>query len=214
VRWLPLIVLVLAACEPIRTPVAQPLNPLQAPSPLAMPQAREVARAPQVADDHAVYLPIVRNQAAESLDACGLNEQAQRMADLFLNDPGQMRPVMRCDPILAQVAQARAEDMARNDYFGHTDPDGHGPNWHVEQAGYRLPSFYDQSPTGNNIESIAGGFLDPDEAWAGLLNSPRHRTHLLGIDPFFREQTDYGFGYYRLYGSRYQYYFVYITARH
>lgn len=39
---------------------------------------------------------------------------------------------------LAKVAEERAKDMARRNYFDHTDPSGYGPNYHINKAGYYL----------------------------------------------------------------------------
>jgi len=157
---------------------------------------------------HTVYLPLV------SMDvACQLSDAEQALADLLLNDPNQQRETMQCDPILAQVARERAIDMGTRDYFSHKTPDGYGPNFLVQQAGYILPGYYDQSDDGNNIESICCGSSTPLSAWNRLMGSEGHRTHLLGLDPFFAAQTDYGIGYAYVPDSRYGDYWVIITAR-
>jgi uncharacterized protein YkwD len=128
-------------------------------------------------------------------------------------DPGQKRPSLTCNLILSQVAHARAVDMGTRGYFNHVNPDGYGPNYLVRQAGYILPSYYDSSPSGNNIESIAAGYATADAAWAGWMNSTPHRTHLLGLNPFFAEQIDYGIGYAYISPSPYLNYWVAITAK-
>lgn len=136
------------------------------------------------------------------------------MAEYMRTHPDQERPVLNCDPTLAQVARQRAADMATRNYFSHTNPDGFGPNYLVQQAGYRLPSFYDQSLDGNNIESIQAGCPNASDAWSFLMNSTSHRRHLLGLIPFYAEQIDYGIGYAYHPESTYKHYWVIITARH
>jgi uncharacterized protein YkwD len=128
--------------------------------------------------------------------------------------PEQGRATLNCDPILAQVAREKAEDMAGRDYFAHTNPDGYAANYLVEQAGYNLPSFYHDEPDSNNIESLAGGFGNAQLAFDGLLGSSTHRIHILGLNSFFAEQIDYGIGFAYDPDSEYDYYWVIFTARH
>lgn len=39
---------------------------------------------------------------------------------------------------LAEVAEYRAKDMAKRGYFDHVSPEGYGPNYFIEEAGYHL----------------------------------------------------------------------------
>jgi uncharacterized protein YkwD len=145
---------------------------------------------------------------------CTLNAQEQAIADLMHQDPHQQRSLMRCDPILAKVARERAEDMGRRGYFSHINPEGFGPNYLVQQAGYLLPSYYVQSLPANNLETISAGYSAPEATWNGWMKSTAHRTHLLGLDRFWTEQTDYGIGYAYTAGSPYSHYWIVITGRH
>ena len=148
-----------------------------------------------------VYLPLVSIE-----NQCGFNTEEQTFADIMINDPNQQRAFLVCDPILAQVARDRAFDIGTRNYFSHTNPDGYGPNYLVQQAGYILPSYYNQTLTGNNIEPICGGSSTASDAWNAMMGSNGHRSHLLGLDPFFAEQTDYGIGYDHIPGSIYGHY--------
>ncbi len=125
---------------------------------------------------------------------------------------GQRRPFLVLDPLLEQVARAKAADLANRDYFDHTNPDGCGPNWLVEQAGYPLPEHYDHSRDGNNIESLAAGYASAGDTWDGWMDSSGHRQHLLATHPFYAEQTHVGIGYVNRPGSRYTHYWVVLTA--
>ncbi|MDP9291235.1 MAG: CAP domain-containing protein, partial [Verrucomicrobiota bacterium] len=149
---------------------------------------------------------------AVSADGWSLNEQEQAIANHLVNDPGQLRPFLRLDPILAQVARERAADMATRDYFSHTNPDGKAANYLVRQAGYVLPDWWPTDPTANYIESIAGGRAAPDATWTDWMNSPPHKTHILGLDPFYAAETSYGIGYAYDANSTYKHYWVIITA--
>ena len=141
-----------------------------------------------------------------------LNSQEQRVATLLTNASGQQRPFVQVDPILSRVARARAADMARRHYFAHVNPDGHGPNYLVREAGYTLPASYDQSPSANSIESAAAGDTSADGAWSTWMGSAPHKKHLLGQDPFYAAQTSLGVGYYYDANSEYQHYWVVLTA--
>jgi uncharacterized protein YkwD len=150
----------------------------------------------------------------QSEPQCTPNAQEQAIADLMRQDPRQQRSLMRCDSILAKVARERAKDMGRRGYLSHINPEGFGPNHLVRQAGYLLPSFCGQSPSANNIESISAGYSTPEAVWNGWMNSTAHRTHILGLDRFWAEQTDYGIGYAYVAGSPHNHYWVVITGRH
>lgn len=141
-----------------------------------------------------------------------LNDDEQSLGDIIQDSPSQQRDFMACNPILAQVARDRARDMAVRDYFGHTNPDGIGPNTLVRAAGYNLPSFYASSADGNNIESIAAGYRSAEEAFEGWLNSPGHRVHMLGEMDFYKDQVEFGVGYYYSENSTYKHYWVLLSA--
>jgi hypothetical protein len=141
-----------------------------------------------------------------------LNAQEQQIANLLTHASGQQRPFVEVDPILSRVARARAMDLAKRNYFAHVNPDGHGANYLVRQAGYPLPAGYDQSPSGNNIESIAAGDSTAAGAWSLWMGSAPHKRHLLAQDPFYTAQTSLGVGYYYDANSDYKHYWVVITA--
>ncbi|MEK0448561.1 MAG: hypothetical protein RL088_829 [Verrucomicrobiota bacterium] len=143
-----------------------------------------------------------------------LNSQEQAVANLLTTAGGQLRnkSVMRLDPALAAVARARAKDMAVRGYFAHVNPSGKGPNYLVRAAGFPLPAWWGTDPTDNTIESISAGLSSASQTWSSLLDSTPHRTHLLATQTFYRDQTDYGIGYYYDAASQYRHYWVIITA--
>ena len=141
------------------------------------------------------------------------NPRERELGMLLESDPGQRRRRFVFNPVLARVARQRARDMASRNYLEHTDPDGFGANYHVLRAGYRLPGFYDRSPAGNNIESIGGGYESAADAWNGWMGSTGHRTHLLGLESFYREQSEYGVGYAYSPGTGYGHYWAVLIAK-
>ncbi len=138
------------------------------------------------------------------------NSEERAVARLVEKHPQQGRPRMTHDAYLHLVARARAKDMAKRNYFGHTDPDGYAPNRVLNLTGYGLPDTYILS---NNIESItAGTNYTPSRAFQAWLNSPPHRRHILADGQFYEEQSRYGVGYAKSARSRYKHYYVFLSA--
>lgn len=157
----------------------------------------------------AVYLPFLTASAISHTP----NDQELKIAQLMQSAPEQRRAKLRYNPVLAEVARKRAEDMAQRAYVAHVNPDGKGPNYLVRQAGYILPDFYPYTLDANNIESIAAGQPTVEQVWATWLNSAPHRAHILATDPFYAAQIDYGIGYAYNPDSTYVHYWVIITAQ-
>ena len=161
---------------------------------------------------YAIILVAALLFVAPNILAVSPNTQEEAIASLMANDWRQKRETVIVDPILSEVARARARDMADRNYFSHVNPDGVGPNYLVERAGYDLPDWWGGSITANNIESIAAGYTTAQEVWNAWLGSPTHRTHLLGENAFYAEQTAAGFGYAYNANSYYKNYWVVLTA--
>ena len=175
---------------------------------LAGPAVRHTPNLEASPPQFKLYLSSIVQQSA----SCDPSPEEQAVADLMINDPDQERETLTCNPILAQVASERAVDMGVREYFGHVNPDGYGPNYLVEHAGYLLPDYYDQSPIGNNIESIAAGYTSAAAVWEAWMGSEAHRVHLLGLTDFWEDQYEYGVGYAYVEGSPYGHYWVVLTA--
>ena len=144
--------------------------------------------------------------------ACNLNSNEQIIAAMMENNPSQNRQQLICHPILHRVARERAQDMANRGYFYHTNPDGIGPNYLIQSAGYQLPGWWGDELDANFVESIAAGYPNSLTAWVAWMRSPSHRTHLLAVDPFYEEQLNYGIGVVEVPGSEYGSYYVVLTA--
>ena len=142
----------------------------------------------------------------------GGTAKERKMAGLMRGHPKQKRKTLLYNARLTSVARARARDMARRNYFGHVDPDGHGPNWHLTRAGYRLPIEWTAFKNSNQVESILGGKATAKEAFHTLVNSSGHRSHLLAAAPFYENHLRYGVGYAYDPSSTYHHYWVIITA--
>ncbi len=152
--------------------------------------------------------------AASAASASPLANEEQELANCLVRDRGQHRDSrhMVLDPVLTSVARARAADMAKRHYFSHTNPDGNGPNFLARAAGYPLPPSWGRSRGGNFIESISAGHATAEAAWEAWMRSPMHRTHLLAHSSFYRDQTNFGIGFYSDPASPFRRYWVILTA--
>jgi len=155
------------------------------------------------------FILICQNTA---LLAFNPNSAEVELASLLSTHSGQQRSELIFDEILSEVARDRAEDMGNRNYFSHTNPNGLGPNRLVQLAGYGLPGSWGTANTTNYIESITAALPTARQAFNHMLTSQAHRQHLLGEVGFYAQQTRYGIGYAHVPGSRYNYYYVVITA--
>ncbi len=82
---------------------------------------------------------------------------------------------------LTAAAQAKANDMAKRNYWSHMTPDGKQPWTFVQQAGYS----YQKAG-----ENLAYGFDTSSDTVTGWMNSKSHRENLLD-----NAYSEVGFGY-------------------
>lgn len=71
---------------------------------------------------------------------------------------------------LASAAQAKANDMAKRDYWSHVTPDGKQPWTFIDAAGYHYTAAG---------ENLAYGFGTSDEVLTAWMHSPEHRANIL-----------------------------------
>jgi uncharacterized protein YkwD len=71
---------------------------------------------------------------------------------------------------LTCAARVHSLDMATNDYFDHTNQQGNGPGWRLDQAGYAGGAWG---------ENIAAGYPDPVAVVQGWLDSDGHCSNML-----------------------------------
>lgn len=82
--------------------------------------------------------------------------------------------------VLNQAAQAKAQDMANNDYWSHVSPSGVTPWYWMTSAGYSYQTAG---------ENLAYGFSTSADTVTGWMNSPGHRANILNTS-----YKDIGFG--------------------
>ena len=164
--------------------------------------------------------PQALKEAVDYLNAMRANPSVfSKEVGLSLNGISP-RQNLRWNATLAQVAQAKAEDMARNNYFGHVDKKGYGMNYYINKAGYRLPDSWLKEKKNNFCESIAAGPDTPKDGIIQLINDggvkehtkAGHRVDLLGIGDFYKDNVDIGIGWANSPNSTYKTYMVVIIT--
>src|SRR5262249_43474740 len=80
-------------------------------------------------------------------------------------------PGLRGSSLLTRAAQSKANDMIRLQYFAHVSPTGVTPWFWFKQAGYSY------SYAGENL---ALDYASSEDVIAAWLQSPTHRSNLLG----------------------------------
>jgi uncharacterized protein YkwD len=140
--------------------------------------------------------------------------------DLHLNNKLLITQTpLRWNDTLARVAEAKALDMARRNYFNHVNPDGYGINFFINQSGYKLNADWLKDKKENFFESIASGHDSGVEAVKSLIidkgdATKGHRNHLLGITDWDASLYDIGIGFVKCDGGNYQSYICIIIAKH
>ncbi|PIQ22126.1 MAG: hypothetical protein COW65_05055 [Cytophagales bacterium CG18_big_fil_WC_8_21_14_2_50_42_9] len=120
------------------------------------------------------------------------------------------------DTTLARLAQQKADDMAKHNYFSHQDKKGRGMNYYLWKANYPLPANFSKKANDNGVESIAAntegpeGFIQQLIVDQGVRNLG-HRKHLLGLE-HFKENTHVGIGIAYNPKSTYKYYCSILIA--
>jgi uncharacterized protein YkwD len=120
---------------------------------------------------------------------------------------------------LARVAEAKALDMAKRNYFEHVSPEGIGINYLVQQSGYKLNADWLKDKKENFFESLGSGYDSGAEAIKSLIidaeePSKGHRDHLLGIGEWDASLVDIGIGFVRNDGGASSSYTCIIIAKH
>jgi Cysteine-rich secretory protein family len=95
--------------------------------------------------------------------------------DELLSDTNAVRLANSDKPLalntsLSQAAQAKADDMARRDYWSHNTPDGSPPWIFVDAQGYHYQKLG---------ENLATGFADAQTTVNGWMASSEHRRNML-----------------------------------
>lgn len=126
---------------------------------------------------------------------------------------------LRWNDTLAKVAEAKALDMAKRNYFNHVNPEGFGINYYINQSGYKLNADWLKDKKENFFESLGTGHDSGTDAIKSLIidaydAAKGHRDHLLGIGDWDSTLFDIGIGFVKCDGGKYQSYTCIIIAKH
>jgi len=95
------------------------------------------------------------------------------LADTNAARSTKLESALELNPQLTAAAQAKANDMAKRNYWSHVTPDGTQPWAFIQSAGYG----YDAAG-----ENLAYGFGTSDQVVAAWMASPEHRANILNGD--------------------------------
>ena len=95
-------------------------------------------------------------------------------------------PPLTLNTQLLNAAETHSQNMALQDFFGHTGKDGSSFTSRITTTGYKFAD-------GAAAENIGVGYSTPEEVIEGWINSPRHGANIL--NPNLKE---IGIGYYFL----------------
>jgi uncharacterized protein YkwD len=85
-------------------------------------------------------------------------------------------------PKLSEAARAHSQDMAANDFFGHTGSDGSSLATRIQRVGYAFSAA---------AENIAAGYATAQSVVDSWMRSPEHRANILNCS-----LREVGVGYY------------------
>lgn len=132
----------------------------------------------------------------DASELAAIEQSLPELAEVALGLLNSERVRNGCAPLLAQpllngVALAHSRDMARNNYFSHSNLQGQGPGTRATEAGY---------PWMRYAENIAAGYSTAQGVVDGWLASQGHRANLLncaytetGLAVFYEPSSTYLF---------------------
>ena len=135
-------------------------------------------------------VPQMSSESREEREARAQVEAADRVSDLELKVHTGInaerakhgRSPLKWDADLASVARNHSDDMTSRRYFSHDTPEGLDPTDRLHRAGFNCRKGYRYGIAENITIETTLGILDRTaaEAVLGWMNSPGHRTNLLG----------------------------------
>ena len=128
-----------------------------------------------------IYAGIIVGVKIITVAAISLYASFAKVADItpssiisLTNQARQQRNIgtLKSNPLLAQAAESKANDMVAQQYFAHISPTGTTPWAWFKQAGYSYAYAG---------ENLALDFVSGEDVMAAWLKSPTHRSNLLGV---------------------------------
>ena len=141
----------------------------------ATPASRNASRRPQRQTSRADRMVDTADTVSELEQKVHLGINAARVRN-------GVSPQLRWEDQLGEVARAHSEDMTRRGYFAHDSPEGLGPSERIDNSGYNCWKASHYGVAENITIELVSSSIDrmADGAVQSWLNSPGHRTNLLG----------------------------------
>ena len=147
--------------------------------------------------------------ASSKTNACQQDTPAQQLMDMIRHHELQQRPALECSEELNRIAHKKLEVLVVSPEFWH-QAGRMTPNQWLRHHGYDLSISYPF--IGNQVEALAGGEPEPDDAFQAFLKSQSHRNLLLGQDAFFKAQNQIGVAYLKDPDSDFLHYWAVLIA--
>ncbi len=157
-------------------------------------------------------IPQVSSESGEKREVREQVEAAARVSELELKVHAGINAErakhggspLQWDEGLASVARAHSDDMTGRSYFSHDTPEGLDPTDRLHRAGLNCRKGYRYGIAENIAIETTLRSLDrtAEEAVRGWMNSPGHRTNLLGRE-YDRTGVGASFGTWRGYKAVY-----------
>ena len=135
-------------------------------------------------------VPQINAEARHESEARARIEAAARVSELEMKVHSSInaeranngRSPLKWEKRLAAVARSHSDDMTNRGYFSHDTPERLGPSDRIDRSGYSCWKSSHYGVAENIAIETALGSLDRTaaEAVQGWMNSPGHRTNLLG----------------------------------
>ena len=98
----------------------------------------------------------IKTETLKISSLCGNNVKARSLAYIITNDWDQNRKNLKCNQLLSDIAQRKAETMAEYGLVIHNL--GGSQNSALREADYELPIYYGEKLNSNQVEAIVGGY--------------------------------------------------------
>lgn len=129
---------------------------------------------------HGSLRSTLKNPAASVLAYATSMQKAQLLKETNEQRSQAQAPSLKINDRLEAAAQAKADDMAKRNYWSHKTPEGSPPWTFVADQHYSYQKL---------AENLAAGFDNEDSVIKGWMASPAHKANLLDSD-----LVDVGFG--------------------
>ena len=172
-----------------------------------------------------VEMPVSQTNSKKVLEALNYlnairNNPQKYVTELNISLKGiKATHALTANSVLMNVAQQKADDMAKRNYFNYLSPEGYGMNYYISHSGYTLNPEWTEDKSLTYFTSICAQTAEARDVINELIidngaYDPGNRKMLLGISKFYASCYDIGIGYAYSSSSKYGHYWCIIIAKH